>query len=83
MRPSVPLTDAAAATVSTTPCHKRRPPAVPCRLPCCLPAPLPACLRQVVVEMVQNKLAEDDVQQNGWLLDGYPRRCRGLTAVLC
>ena len=56
---------------------------MPCRLPACLPAPLPACLRQVVVEMVQNKLAEDDVQQNGWLLDGYPRRCRGLTAVLC
>lgn len=35
---------------------------------------------QVVVEMVKNKLAEDAVQQNGWLLDGYPRRCgRGRT----
>ncbi len=24
--------------------------------------------------MVKNKLAEDDVLQKGWLLDGYPRR---------
>lgn len=31
-------------------------------------------LWQVVVEMVKNKLGEDEVQQNGWLLDGYPRR---------
>ncbi|KAI3434536.1 hypothetical protein D9Q98_002609 [Chlorella vulgaris] len=28
---------------------------------------------QVVVEMVTNKLAEDEVRRNGWLLDGYPR----------
>ncbi|PSC74423.1 adenylate kinase [Micractinium conductrix] len=28
---------------------------------------------EVVVEMVQNKLGETDVQHNGWLLDGYPR----------
>ncbi|KAL4450571.1 hypothetical protein ABPG77_000927 [Micractinium sp. CCAP 211/92] len=28
---------------------------------------------EVVVEMVKNKLAEDDVLQKGWLLDGYPR----------
>ncbi|KAI7845554.1 hypothetical protein COHA_000845 [Chlorella ohadii] len=28
---------------------------------------------EVVVEMVKNKLGEDAVQQNGWLLDGYPR----------
>lgn len=34
-----------------------------------------AWLFQVVVEMVKNKLGEDAVQQNGWLLDGYPRRC--------
>lgn len=26
------------------------------------------------MEMVKNKLAEDDVLQKGWLLDGYPRR---------
>ncbi len=32
-------------------------------------------IAQVVVEMVKNKLGEDAVQQNGWLLDGYPRRC--------
>lgn len=25
--------------------------------------------------MVKNKLGEDAVQQSGWLLDGYPRRC--------
>ena len=37
------------------------------------------CL-QVVVEMVQNKLAEDDVKTHGWLLDGYPRRCGGFSA---
>ncbi|KAL4439685.1 hypothetical protein ABPG75_002686 [Micractinium tetrahymenae] len=28
---------------------------------------------EVVVEMVKNKLAEDEVLQKGWLLDGYPR----------
>eukprot|EP01026_Neomeris_dumetosa_P041465 TRINITY_DN3436_c0_g2_i1.p2 TRINITY_DN3436_c0_g2~~TRINITY_DN3436_c0_g2_i1.p2 ORF type:complete len:284 (+),score=39.14 TRINITY_DN3436_c0_g2_i1:125-976(+) len=28
---------------------------------------------EVVVEMVVNRLAQDDVQQKGWLLDGYPR----------
>lgn len=28
---------------------------------------------EVVVEMVQNKLSEDNVRQHGWLLDGYPR----------
>jgi len=27
----------------------------------------------VVVEMVTNRLSEPDVQQHGWLLDGYPR----------
>jgi hypothetical protein len=38
----------------------------------------PSCSQrhmQVVVEMVTNKLAEDEVRRNGWLLDGYPRRC--------
>lgn len=34
-----------------------------------------SCLcMQVVVDMVKNKLAEEEVQKNGWLLDGYPRR---------
>jgi len=28
---------------------------------------------EVVVDMVKNRLAQKDVQQNGWLLDGYPR----------
>ena len=27
----------------------------------------------VVVEMVVNRLSQEDVQQHGWLLDGYPR----------
>ena len=28
---------------------------------------------EVVVEMVVNRLNEDDVKGSGWLLDGYPR----------
>ncbi len=28
---------------------------------------------EVVVDMVKNRLAEQDVVENGWLLDGYPR----------
>jgi adenylate kinase len=28
---------------------------------------------EVVVDMVKNKLAEEEVKKNGWLLDGYPR----------
>ena len=35
---------------------------------------VPCIVVQVVVEMVQNKLGEEAVQRNGWLLDGYPRR---------
>lgn len=31
--------------------------------------------------MVQNKLAEDEVLANGWLLDGYPRRQAGWGGV--
>lgn len=27
----------------------------------------------VVVEMVVNRLSQPDVQEHGWLLDGYPR----------
>ena len=27
----------------------------------------------VVVEMVTNRLSQPDVQEHGWLLDGYPR----------
>ena len=27
----------------------------------------------VVIDMVKARLAEDDAQENGWLLDGYPR----------
>lgn len=29
---------------------------------------------EVVVDMVKARLAQDDVQEKGWLLDGYPRR---------
>ena len=28
---------------------------------------------EVVITMVKNRLAEDDAQTKGWLLDGYPR----------
>lgn len=28
---------------------------------------------EVVVEMVKSRLAQPDVQERGWLLDGYPR----------
>ena len=41
--------------------------------PSSLPLP-PRPPPQVVVEMVQNKLAEPPVKEHGWLLDGYPRR---------
>ena len=28
---------------------------------------------EVVVDMVKHRLQQDDVQEHGWLLDGYPR----------
>jgi adenylate kinase family enzyme len=36
---------------------------------------------EVVVEMVRNRLAQDDVQQRGWLLDGYPRSASQAEAI--
>ena len=37
---------------------------------------------QVVVDMVKNRLAQPDVQDNGWLLDGYPRSADQAAAIL-
>ena len=37
---------------------------------------------EVVVEMVVNRLNEDDVKKAGWLLDGYPRQAFLTTAAL-
>lgn len=36
---------------------------------------------EVVVEMVKNRLAENDVQEHGWLLDGYPRSLEQAEAI--
>jgi adenylate kinase family enzyme len=36
---------------------------------------------EVVVEMVKSRLAADDVQQRGWLLDGYPRSASQAEAI--
>lgn len=36
---------------------------------------------EVVVEMVKSRLAQDDVQQHGWLLDGYPRSLEQAEAI--
>lgn len=36
---------------------------------------------EVVVEMVKLRLAEDDVKQRGWLLDGYPRSASQAEAI--
>ncbi|GFR46375.1 hypothetical protein Agub_g7957 [Astrephomene gubernaculifera] len=36
---------------------------------------------EVVVEMVKSRLAQDDVKQNGWLLDGYPRSASQAEAI--
>lgn len=36
---------------------------------------------EVVVEMVKNRLAQSDVQQKGWLLDGYPRSASQAEAI--
>ncbi|WIA16468.1 hypothetical protein OEZ85_013152 [Tetradesmus obliquus] len=36
---------------------------------------------EVVVEMVKSRLAGDDVQQRGWLLDGYPRSASQAEAI--
>ena len=36
---------------------------------------------EVVVEMVKNKLAEPEVEQKGWLLDGYPRSAEQAEAI--
>ena len=36
---------------------------------------------QVVVDMVKNRLAEPDAQEQGWLLDGYPRSAEQAEAI--
>jgi hypothetical protein len=36
---------------------------------------------EVVVEMVKSRLAQRDVQANGWLLDGYPRSASQAEAI--
>lgn len=36
---------------------------------------------EVVVEMVKNRLAQQDVQEHGWLLDGYPRSASQAEAI--
>lgn len=36
---------------------------------------------EVVVEMVKTRMAQRDVQQNGWLLDGYPRSASQAEAI--
>lgn len=36
---------------------------------------------EVVVQMVKNRLAAPDVQQRGWLLDGYPRSASQAEAI--
>lgn len=36
---------------------------------------------EVVVEMVKSRLAQPDVAQNGWLLDGYPRSASQAEAI--
>jgi len=36
---------------------------------------------EVVVEMVKLRLAQGDVQRNGWLLDGYPRSASQAEAI--
>lgn len=37
---------------------------------------------EVVVTMVKNRMAQADVQQNGWLLDGYPRSASQAEAII-
>ena len=36
---------------------------------------------EVVVEMVVNRLRQPDAQENGWLLDGYPRSAEQAEAI--
>jgi adenylate kinase len=36
---------------------------------------------EVVITMVKNRLAEDDAQTKGWLLDGYPRSASQAAAL--
>lgn len=36
---------------------------------------------EVVVTMVKDRMAQDDVQQRGWLLDGYPRSASQAEAI--
>ncbi len=36
---------------------------------------------EVVVDMVKNRLAQPDVEQHGWLLDGYPRSLEQAEAI--
>ena len=37
---------------------------------------------KVVVDMVKNRLAQPDAQEQGWLLDGYPRSADQAAAIL-
>ena len=37
------------------------------------------CLQ--VVEMVKNRLSQEDAQGSGWLLDGYPRSAEQAEAI--
>ena len=49
--------------------------------------PYPACIaliisgRMQVVEMVKSRLSQEDAQQTGWLLDGYPRSADQAEAI--
>ena len=36
---------------------------------------------EIVVMMVKDRLSQTDSQQNGWLLDGYPRSSSQATAL--
>ena len=37
--------------------------------------------RMQIVEMVKHRLSQDDAQQTGWLLDGYPRSADQAEAI--
>lgn len=36
---------------------------------------------EIVVEMVVNRLQQEDAQTKGWLLDGYPRSAEQAEAI--
>lgn len=39
------------------------------------------CAGSQVVEMVKNRLSQEDAQASGWLLDGYPRSAEQAEAI--